>query len=55
VSEERDLRRIFEPKREKVTGSWRKLHNGVLHNFHSSPNIITVVMSRMKWAGCERE
>jgi hypothetical protein len=35
------LRRIFEPKRGKVTGSWRKTHNEELHNLYTSPNIIT--------------
>jgi hypothetical protein len=31
------LRRIFGPKRDEVTGEWRKLHNGELHNLYSSP------------------
>jgi hypothetical protein len=35
-----------------MTGSWRKLHNEELHNFYSSPGIITMMKSRrMKWAG----
>jgi hypothetical protein len=38
--------RIFEPKRDEVTGGWRKLHNEKLHNFYSSPNIIRVIKSR---------
>ena len=37
------LRTIFVPKREKVTGTWRKLHNGVLNNLYASPNIIWVI------------
>jgi hypothetical protein len=42
VFENRVLRRIFEPRREKVEGEWRRLHNEELHNLHSSPNIIKV-------------
>jgi hypothetical protein len=41
------LRRIFGPKRDEVTGGWRKLHNEKLHNLHSSPNIIRMIKSRM--------
>jgi hypothetical protein len=37
VFEDRVLRRIFGPKREEVTGGWRKLHNEELHNLYSSP------------------
>jgi hypothetical protein len=45
-------RRLFGTKREEVAGGWRRLHNGEFHNFHSSPNIIIVIKSRMmKWAG----
>jgi hypothetical protein len=40
------LRRIFGPRREEVTGDWRKLHNEELHNFYSSPNIIKMIKSR---------
>jgi hypothetical protein len=51
VFENRVLRRIYEPKRDEVTGGWRKLHNEELHNFHSSPSIIRMVRSRrMRWA-----
>jgi hypothetical protein len=45
------LRRIFGPKRDEVTGDWRKLHNEELHNLYSSPNIIGMIKSRMRWAG----
>jgi hypothetical protein len=52
IFENRVLRRIFGPKRDEVTGEWRKLHNEELHDVYSSPNIITQVMSdRMRWAG----
>jgi hypothetical protein len=40
VFENRVLRRIFGPKRDEVTGEWRKLHNEELHIFNSSSNII---------------
>jgi hypothetical protein len=46
VFENRVLRRIFGPKRDDVTGYWRKLHNEELHNFYSSPNIIRMTKSR---------
>jgi hypothetical protein len=48
----RVLRTIFGPKRDEVTGDWRKLHNEELHNFYSSPNIIKTIKSRrMRWSG----
>jgi hypothetical protein len=43
VFENRVLRRIFEPKRDEVTGGWRKLHNEELHNLYSSPSIIRMI------------
>jgi hypothetical protein len=51
VFENRVLRRIFGPKRDKVTGEWRKLHNEKLHNLYSSPDIRRVKSRRMRWAG----
>jgi hypothetical protein len=52
VFENRVLRRIFGPRRDEVTGEWRKLHNEELHNFYSSPDTIRQVKSkRMWWAG----
>jgi hypothetical protein len=51
VFENRVLRRMFGPKRDEVTGEWRKLHSGELHNLHSSPDIIRQIKSRrMRWA-----
>jgi hypothetical protein len=47
-----ELRRIYGPKRDEVTGGWRKLHNEELHSLYSSPNIIRMIKSRrMRWAG----
>jgi hypothetical protein len=52
VFENRVLRGIFGPKRDEVTGEWRKLHNEGLHNLYSSPDIIRQVKSRrIRWAG----
>jgi hypothetical protein len=46
VFENRVLRRIFGPKRDKITGEWRKLHNEELNDLNSSPNIIEVIKLR---------
>jgi hypothetical protein len=52
VFENRALRCIFEPKRDGVTGGWRKLHNEELHNVYSSSSIIRIIKPRrMRWAG----
>jgi hypothetical protein len=52
MSENRVLRRIFRPKREKVAGGWRRLHNEELHDLYVSRNIIRVIKSRkMRWSG----
>jgi hypothetical protein len=47
VFENRMLRKIFGPKRDEVTGKWRRLHNAELYDLHSSPNIIQVIKSRI--------
>jgi hypothetical protein len=46
VFENRVLRRRFGPKREEVTGEWRKLHNEELHDLYFSPTILPVIKSR---------
>jgi hypothetical protein len=52
VFENKVLRRIFGPRRDEVTGEWRKLHNEELHNLYSFPDIVRPVKSRrMRWAG----
>jgi hypothetical protein len=52
VFENMVLRRTFGPKRDNVTGEWRKLHKEKLHDLYSSPNIVLVIKSiKMRWAG----
>jgi hypothetical protein len=52
VFENRVLRRIFGPKRDEVTGGWRKLHNEELYGLYSSPGIVRVIKARrIRWAG----
>jgi len=52
VSENIVLRRIYGPRRDEVTGDWRRLHNEELNDLYSSPNIVRVIKSRrMSWVG----
>jgi len=52
VFNNRVLRRVFGPKRNEITGEWRKSHNEELSDLYSLPNIVLVVKStRMRWAG----
>jgi len=52
VFENRVLKRIFGPKRDEVSGEWRKLHNEGLNDLYSSPHIVRVInLRRMTWAG----
>ena len=52
VFENRVLRRIFGPKRDKVTGDWRKLHNKELNDLYSSPNIVRVIEKNEMGRAC---
>jgi hypothetical protein len=52
VFENKVLRRVFGPKRDEVTGEWRKLHTEELNDLYSLPNIVRVVkLRRMRWVG----
>ena len=52
VFENKVLRRIFGPRRDEVTGDWRRLHNEELNVLYSSPNIVRVIKwRRLRWAG----
>jgi hypothetical protein len=51
VFQNRVLRGIFGPKRDEVTGKWRKLHNEELHDLYSSPSIIRIMKARISWTG----
>ena len=52
VFENRVLRRIFGPKRDEVTGEWRRLHNEEIYALYSSPNITRVIKFRkLRWRG----
>ena len=52
VYENRVLGRILGPRRDEVTGEWRKTHNEELNDLYCSPNIVRVVKSRaIRWAG----
>jgi hypothetical protein len=50
VFENRVLRRIFGPKRDEVTGEWKKLLNEELRDLYSSPSITRIIKLRMRWA-----
>jgi hypothetical protein len=52
VFENKVLRKVFGPKRDEVTGEWRRLHSEELNDLYSLPNIVRVAKSRrMRWAG----
>jgi len=52
VFEKMVLRRMFGPRRDEVTGEWRRLHNEELNDLYSSPNIVRAIKWRgMRWAG----
>jgi hypothetical protein len=46
------VKRIFRPKRDELTGGWRKVHSEELHSLYSSPDAVRTIKSRrMRWAG----
>jgi len=51
VFENMVLRRIFGPERDEIARVWRKVHNEELNILYSSPNVVWVIKSRMRWAG----
>jgi hypothetical protein len=52
IFENRVLKRVLGPKRDEITGEWRRLHNKDHYALYSSPNIIRVMKSRrLRWAG----
>ena len=52
VFENRVFRRIFESKKDELTGEWRKLHNEELNDLYSSPTIFRLIkLGRMAWVG----
>ena len=52
VFENMVLRRIFGPRRDEITGEWRRLHNEEINDLYCSPNIVRVIKwRRMRWAG----
>jgi len=54
VFENMVLRRIFGPKRNEVTGEYTTLQNEELNDLYSSPNIVRMIKSRIRWAGHEK-
>jgi hypothetical protein len=55
VFENRMMKRIFGPRRDEVTGDWRKLHNEELHNLYCSPNIIRMSTTKRMFPGWVKE
>jgi hypothetical protein len=51
VSENRVLKKVFGPKRDEVTGEWRRLRNKELYDLYCTTNIIQVIITRIRWAG----
>jgi hypothetical protein len=51
VFENRVLRKIIGPKREEILAGWRKLSNGEIHDYYYCQDNISVIISRMRWAG----